>query len=292
MLGMPRHSRAAVVLGLAVLGCPSSGIDAAAHGYTVVAAEAFQVEEDEHLSGPVSPLTAVEGYYLAAGESITVRAGDPAKEPAGARPSDFAEVEVGASGSIEVRHFVGGEVVEQITGACQVDLGSRVVVVSEQSGRARVIVHDPAATARTAFARRPWFPVDAKAIVTAKRRAGDQTKSVKLRTSRGLDKAMPVAGVLEGRVHGTPFSLTAFGSPTGDWLVPFNDPSNGETSYPAGRYLTVLPDAREGDDVVLDFNRAVNPWCAYSDLYNCPMPPAGNDVAVSLAAGERMGAAH
>ncbi len=290
MLGMPWQTRAAVVFALAAPGCsPPAAADPAALGYTLAAAEAFQVEADDQLGGPVSPLTAVEAHYLVAGESLTVRAMDPA---AGAAPADYAEVQVEDSGRIVVRHFVAGAMARQIEGPGQVDLGSRVVLVSEQSGRTRVVVHNPAASKRTAFDRRPWFPVNRSAIVTARQRASAEAKPVTLRTSRGLNKTMPVACILEGRVHDTPFALTAFGSPTGEWLVPFTDPSNGETSYPAGRYLTVPPDARKGDGVVLDFNRAVSPWCAYSDLYNCPIPPAGNDVPVPLAAGERLGESH
>lgn len=286
-------TRVAVVLTLATSGCaPSPAIDAAAHGYTVAAAEAFQVAADEDLAGPVSPLTAANAYYLVpGGELFTVYRTAPAQQGAG-MPTARVEVEVGDSGAIVVRHIVNGETRQQIIGPGQVDLGPRVVVVSEQSGGARVLIHEPGAAARAVFDRRPWFPVDAGAIVAARRRASAGASTVTLRTTRGLDKAMPVAGILEGQVHGTAFSLTAFGSPTGDWLVPFTDPSNGEASYGAGRYLTVSPDAREGDNVVLDFNRAVNPWCAYSELYNCPIPPTDNGVKVPLAAGERVAAAH
>lgn len=284
--------RAAVVLALAAPGCsPSPAIDPVAHGYTTAGAEAFQVAADKNLAGPVSPLTAVSASYIAAGESLATHRTAPQQLPAG--ESQYrVEIEVEDSGAIVVRHIVGGEKTHETIGPVEVQLGARVLVISEQSQGARMVEHDPAAPDRSSFERRPWFPIDAAAIVIARRRDNAKARSVTLRTSRGLDKTLPVAGVLEGQLHGTSFSLTAFGSPTGDWLVPFTDPSNGESSYPAGRYLTVPPDAREGDHVVLDFNRAVNPWCAYSELYNCPIPPAENSVTVSLEAGERVGSAH
>jgi uncharacterized protein (DUF1684 family) len=53
-----------------------------------------------------------------------------------------------------------------------------------------------------------------------------------------------------------------------------------------GRYLEleIAPDARA---VALDFNRATNPYCAYSEHYNCPIPPPGNRIAMRIEAGER-----
>src|SRR5258708_3163399 len=60
----------------------------------------------------------------------------------------------------------------------------------------------------------------------------------------------------------------------------------GKETYRAGRYLDVA--FREGDStLVLDFNEAYNPSCAYSDAYRCPIPPAENTLACAIRAGER-----
>jgi hypothetical protein len=65
----------------------------------------------------------------------------------------------------------------------------------------------------------------------------------------------------------------------------FQDGTSGDGSYPAGRFVTLdpLPDGRYR----LDFNRARNPFCAYSTAYPCPVPWPGNRVAVRIEAGER-----
>jgi len=69
-----------------------------------------------------------------------------------------------------------------------------------------------------------------------------------------------------------------------DYLfVPFTDLTSGDGSYGGGRFL----DARipEGETIVLDFNKAYNPYCAYNAKYSCPIPPKENDLLVRIEAG-------
>src|SRR5262249_39249957 len=64
----------------------------------------------------------------------------------------------------------------------------------------------------------------------------------------------------------------------------FRDATTGHESYPVGRYVDAEP---VGDDeYVIDFNRAYNPTCAFSELYNCPVPPRENALSIPIRAGE------
>lgn len=69
-----------------------------------------------------------------------------------------------------------------------------------------------------------------------------------------------------------------------DYLfLPFTDPTNGFESYGGGRYLDVrIP---TGDTLVIDFNKAYNPYCAYNTGYSCPIPPKANDLPIEIKAG-------
>ena len=68
-------------------------------------------------------------------------------------------------------------------------------------------------------------------------------------------------------------------------FLPFRDQSSGRTTYGGGRYLDLtLP---EGDSLVIDFNLAYNPNCAYSEGWACPIPPAENTLPVAIEAGEK-----
>lgn len=66
-------------------------------------------------------------------------------------------------------------------------------------------------------------------------------------------------------------------------FVPFKDLSNGKGSYSGGRYLDV--DIPKDDTVVLDFNKAYAPYCAYNYKYSCPIPPSENHLQVAIEAG-------
>jgi len=92
-------------------------------------------------------------------------------------------------------------------------------------------------------------------------------------------------------VDGESVTLTAYkGDPDEARLwVPFRDATSGAETYGAGRYLDLEPDEhRTGDGRwVLDFNEAYNPTCAYSDRYECPLPPTTNWLDVRIEAGER-----
>jgi uncharacterized protein len=77
--------------------------------------------------------------------------------------------------------------------------------------------------------------------------------------------------------HGTPGSLSAL----------FTDRTSGVTTYAANRSLAIDPPAADGS-VVLDFTRATNLPCAYTDFATCPLPPAENRLPVAIEAGEKI----
>jgi uncharacterized protein len=68
-------------------------------------------------------------------------------------------------------------------------------------------------------------------------------------------------------------------------FLPFTDKTNGFTTYGGGRYLDVEPSTN--DQVMIDFNFAYNPFCAYNSNYTCPVPPAENHLEIEILAGEK-----
>lgn len=74
-----------------------------------------------------------------------------------------------------------------------------------------------------------------------------------------------------------------------DYLfLPFKDLTNGKTTYGGGRYMNISKNDLVDGKVLLDFNTCYNPWCAYSDGFNCPIPPPENVLSVAIEAGEKM----
>ncbi|WP_235296228.1 DUF1684 domain-containing protein [Portibacter marinus] len=69
-------------------------------------------------------------------------------------------------------------------------------------------------------------------------------------------------------------------------FIPFKDLTTGDSTYGGGRYIDIkVSDIKQGI-VFLDFNKAYNPWCAYSDGFSCPIPPEENHLKVAIEAGE------
>ncbi len=103
----------------------------------------------------------------------------------------------------------------------------------------------------------------------------------------GIQHVYEAPGEIRFRLAGEELALTAFnGYAPGSLSVLFTDQTSGKTTYAANRSLSVVP-AADGT-VQLDFNRAVNLPCAYTDLATCPLPPAENRLPVAIEAGEKI----
>ena len=100
---------------------------------------------------------------------------------------------------------------------------------------------------------------------------------------------MQLVGTLQFTFQGQSHTLGAF-VPEGtqqivDLFVPFADMTTGTDTYAAGRYLDLAPTST--GFYTIDFNRAYNPYCAYSKGYECPFPPPSNRLKVAVRAGEK-----
>ncbi|MFP8890842.1 DUF1684 domain-containing protein [Natrialbaceae archaeon A-CW2] len=87
------------------------------------------------------------------------------------------------------------------------------------------------------------------------------------------------------------YELTAYSQDgSSDTLfVPFRDKTTGQQSYRGGRYmeLDVAGDLEDGQELIVDFNLAYSPFCAFSETFDCPLPPEENWLEVAIAAGEQ-----
>jgi uncharacterized protein (DUF1684 family) len=137
-----------------------------------------------------------------------------------------------------------------------------------------------------------WFDPDSAYRVTANWTPYVPPKSVSLVTLVGTSYSQPVPGFAEFTLQGKTFRLEpVLEDPKGTKLFfILKDATSTESTYPACRFLyTALPSHgvdRPGE-LVLDFNHLENPPCAYTPYATCPLPPAGNRLAIALPAGEQ-----
>jgi len=103
----------------------------------------------------------------------------------------------------------------------------------------------------------------------------------------GLTHVYDAPGYLEFSLRGETFRLVAFpGHTPGELLVLFSDATSGLTTYAANRSISVAAPDADGATII-DFNRAVNLPCAYTDFATCPLPPAENRLPIAIEAGEK-----
>ena len=104
-------------------------------------------------------------------------------------------------------------------------------------------------------------------------------------SSTGGTSSYRLAGHLEILIGGQDRRLVVLYGDEDEMFIPFRDGTCGKDSYGGGRYVG-LTVAEDGSSIV-DFNRAINPWCAYDEEFSCPLPPAENWLEASLPAGEK-----
>ena len=112
-----------------------------------------------------------------------------------------------------------------------------------------------------------------------------EQKEVVIQTSTGQTQTYTRYGKFKFAVDGQVAELTLFASDHG-FFLPFADSLAGDETYPAGRYLE--PDSLQGDRFLVDFNLAYNPYCAYNEMWSCPLTPPENRLKVPIRAGEKV----
>ena len=138
-----------------------------------------------------------------------------------------------------------------------------------------------------------FFEPDTSFRVWARLERTPDALPFQMQTSTDEQAAERVYGILSFNLKGIPYRLEVYQSPDlvleagyEDYLfLPFSDLTNGKGTYEGGRYIDLrIP---TGDSILLDFNKAYNPYCAYNPKYSCPLVPEINRMEVEIPAGVR-----
>lgn len=113
-------------------------------------------------------------------------------------------------------------------------------------------------------------------------------------TSSGITKLFVKYGLLSFDIDGQKLHLAVYKNMSlgnnplyaNHLFLPFRDATNEETTYGGGRYIDLTLADVEAAAPVIDFNKCYNPWCHYSDGFNCPIPPSENSLDIAILAGE------
>ena len=140
-----------------------------------------------------------------------------------------------------------------------------------------------------------FFPIDRSYLVNAHFEKLGDTTGFTMTTSAHTVQHYFKYGRLDFSLSGTACHLYIYQShelmknpKLKDYLfVPFTDATTGDESYGSGRYLEFFIQEINNDMLVIDFNKAYNPYCAYATGYHCPIPPGENHLLVPVKAGEK-----
>lgn len=137
-----------------------------------------------------------------------------------------------------------------------------------------------------------FFPIDPKFRIEARFQRTPDAMPFTMPTTTDRRPVYVKYGIATFTFDGQEFSLPIYQNlqlrETEEYkeylFAPFTDETNGFESYGGGRYIDLrIPD--EEGRIVLDFNKAYNPYCAYNSKYSCPIPPRENDLALEVKAG-------
>ena len=130
-----------------------------------------------------------------------------------------------------------------------------------------------------------YFPENDALRLEVKVEEFEDKQKFEMQTSTGDVQAYEKFGKFHFDVDGEEAELTIYRSEYG-FFLPFVDSLAGQDTYPAGRYLD--PEALPGGRFIVDFNIAYNPYCAYNEMWSCPITPAENRLKVAIRAGEKL----
>ncbi|WPU93414.1 DUF1684 domain-containing protein [Mucilaginibacter sabulilitoris] len=141
-----------------------------------------------------------------------------------------------------------------------------------------------------------FYDVDSTYQVTATAEVLMNQSAFVMPVFSGTAKEYERYAIIKFTLKGKPIQLTLYKSIAlsknplyADYLfLPFTDDTNGTLTYGGGRYIDLRTGDIKNGSVIIDFNKAYNPYCAYSGGYSCPKPPDENRVNMDVEAGEKI----
>ena len=297
MTGIDRRIHALLVAAV-VLAQPATGEESEPAHYESALA-AWRAERVADLKGPDGWLNLAGLYWLKEGtNSFGAAAHNDLVTPEGSAPPKLGDFLV-ENGAVTFRAAPGAKVLHgetPVTGILLADdqekaatlltYGSLAWSVIRRMDRLGVRLRDYDHPAVTAFTGIESYPADPRWRLEARFQPYPEPRTIRVPTVvEGLGWEPTVPGTLEFEVQGHSLSLEAYRSDDG-FMIVFADETTGDTTYPAGRYLAATLPGPDGN-TTLDFNKAYNPPCVFTEFATCPLATPRNRLPVAIEAGEK-----
>lgn len=170
--------------------------------------------------------------------------------------------------------------------ATRVSFGTVSFFVIDRGGRKALRVRDTASERRKHFAGIEYFPIDPTWRIEADWEWFERPREVMIKNILGQEMPALVPGKAVFEREGKTFELLPLVDGSDDpMMFVISDLTSGVETYGAARF--VYADPPRGGKVVLDFNEAINPPCAFTPFATCPLPPKENRMEIAVRAGEK-----
>jgi uncharacterized protein (DUF1684 family) len=132
-----------------------------------------------------------------------------------------------------------------------------------------------------------YFDFNPKWIVQFNVQRLTKIEKIKINMTDGSQEEMLKFGHISAMIEGKEVKLELFQHADGNLFLPFTDKTAPKETYGGGRYIDFSLNKLNDKTILVDFNQAYFPYCAYNSTFTCPVPPKGNDIPVRIPAGER-----
>ena len=155
-----------------------------------------------------------------------------------------------------------------------------------ERGKPALRIKDSQAQTRKDFTQIDYYPATEKFRIEGEFVAYNPPKEIEIINVLGLLNKEPSIGFVKFTIDGNEFQLDALDAGDEMFII-FADRTSGRTTYGPGRFLDVEKPKSNSNKVIIDFNKAYNPPCAFNDYSTCPLPPHQNRIRVFIEAGEK-----
>ena len=140
---------------------------------------------------------------------------------------------------------------------------------------------------RANFKGLTYFPYSPKWVISFEMIRNEKVERVGLAMTDGSKDSLLVFGKAKAKIDGQNIELIVYQYDSGDFFIPFKDKTAPTETYGGGRYLELPLTNIKDNQILLDFNQAYFPFCAYNKTFACPVPPQANYINLRTPAGEK-----
>lgn len=189
--------------------------------------------------------------------------------------------------TVDDERIVNGELQSDVEGSpTKLQHKSLIFYIIKRGDKYALRLKNTLAKKRYSLKQIPAYPIDYNFVLEANVKQAKGTQSLAVEDVTGSKQTYEIQAYLEFFLDGKKHKLAAFDGGENHYFVIFNDLTSGMSTYGGGRYIYVAKPENNGT-TTLDFNRSINPPCAFTDFATCPLPPEENYIKFKIEAGEQ-----